>query len=220
MTRSSELDKLQGAAIVQRIVDLQQKLVAQWHLQSVAIDEHGLLEIVSRQHSFNFLLWHEEDTARNPSAGDSEIAKVKRSIDRLNQLRNDHIEKLDDWFIEQLQHLAVVTTESTPLNTETPGSAIDRLSIMALRIYHLHEQVERKGATEEHRASAKEKLLRCQQQHRDLCKALGELIDDLVAGNKRLQVYRALKMYNDPTMNPFLYSSGHAGKPNAGNEDR
>jgi hypothetical protein len=98
------------------------------------------------------------------------------------------------------------------LNTETPGSAIDRLSIMSLRIYHLQEQLDRPDADQAHRQRVAERLVRCRTQHADLSQSLAELLADLAAGRKLLKVYRQMKMYNDPTMNPYLYDRG---KPQA-----
>src|SRR6185503_15399300 len=100
--------------------------------------------------SYNYRLWHEEDKARSPTASDAEIAQVKRAIDKLNQQRNDWIEKLDDWITEELARLHVAAPATAPQNTETLGSTIDRLSILALRIYHLIEQRDRADATAEH----------------------------------------------------------------------
>ena len=105
--------------------------------------DDGLLGIVCQQFSFNFRLWHEEDIARSPDADDSRIAQVKRNIDRLNQQRNDWIEKIDDHFSETLAARGVTPRPGAGLNTETPGSVIDRLSILALRIYHMEEQIRR-----------------------------------------------------------------------------
>jgi hypothetical protein len=138
---------------------------------------------------------------------DGEIARVKRSIDRLNQLRNDWIEKLDAAIIDQLvaEQVQPPTTD-VRLNTETPGSAIDRLSIMALRIYHLKEQLQRTDATTEHKRTVAERLERCKVQHYDLSNSLTELLGDIFAGRKILKVYRQFKMYNDPSMNPYLYN--------------
>ena len=99
-------------------------------------------------------------------------------------------------------------------NTETPGSAIDRLSILSLRLYHMQEQIDRADASEAHCAKASERLSILNEQHRDLSRSLGELLDDIFAGRKRLKVYLQFKMYNDPTMNPYLYRQGE--KPSGG----
>ena len=188
------------------IIDLHYKTVELWHQQ--CCDDDVLSDfwvLVREQHRRNFDLWHEEDIARSPDVSDAEIARVKRSIDHLNQERNDHIEKLDAAILELLDQYDVEPLPNAPLNTETPGSAIDRLSIMSLRIYHMKEQIHRDGVSEDHREKARQRLARCLEQHRDLSQSLTELLGDLFAGRKYLKVYHQFKMYNDPTMNPYLY---------------
>ena len=111
--------------------------------------------------------------------------------------------------MEQLQERGVNPSDDTPLNTETPGSAIDRLSIMSLRIYHMQEQLDRDDATEEHKQKVREKLATCYEQHDDLSGSLTQLLADIFAGRKRLKLYRQMKMYNDPTLNPYLYKARH-----------
>jgi uncharacterized protein DUF4254 len=189
------------------ITDLHRDCVARWHSQAIDNPHTGLLAIVCEQLSYNFRLWHEEDKARSPTAGDSEIAQVKRAIDKLNQQRNDWIEKLDDWITEELERRGVVAPADASQNTETLGSAIDRLSILALRLYHLDEQRERKDASPDHRQAVGRKLSIALAQHEDLARAAQQLADDLFAGRKRHKTYRQLKMYNDPSLNPYLYQS-------------
>lgn len=193
---------------VQDVLDLHASTVALWHREEIRNPYHGLLQVVCEQHKFNFLLWHEEDIARSPDASDSQMAQVKRAIDRYNQQRNDCIERVDLFLMDCLAQGGVAPAADARLNTETPGSAIDRLSILALRIYHLKEQIDRADATAEHRQKAADRLAICQTQRADLAGALAELVADIAAGRKRLKVYRQLKMYNDPTMNPYLYGAG------------
>lgn len=176
-----------------------------WHQQEIENTYSGLLETVCEQHKFNFLLWHEEDIARSRDVTDERIAQVKRAIDGYNQQRNDWIEKIDEALLEALAEAGASKFKSARLNTETPGSAIDRLSIMSLRIYHMREQLEREDVADEHFQKVSEKLARCQLQLGDLSGSLKELLDDLFSGRKRLRVYRQMKMYNDPTLNPYLY---------------
>src|SRR5262245_18412639 len=132
---------------VKQITDLHQSTVELWHQQEITNPYDGLLHVVCEQHKFNFLLWHEEDIARSPDVSDAQIAQVKRAIDRYNQQRNDWIEKIDDWLTEQTTQRRITPTPDARLNTETPGSAVDRLSILALRLYHLEEQSRRADAT-------------------------------------------------------------------------
>jgi cell division protein FtsB len=190
---------------VPAIQQLHREMTERWHQKPVDNPCHGFLGLVCQQCGFNFLLWHEEDIARSPDVSDSQIAQVKRAIDRYNQQRNDAIEKVDDWITEELARRGVTAPESAPMNTETPGSVIDRLSILALRIYHLREQAERPDATREHVASVERKLAVCLAQHEELSTALAQLISDIAAGRKRHRTYRMFKMYNDPTLNPYLY---------------
>jgi hypothetical protein len=191
--------------LVQQITELQRDTVCRWHDLGVDNSYDGLLRTVCEQHQYNFLLWHEEDVARSPDVGDIRIAHVKRAIDRYNQQRNDAIERIDEAILESLVARGIRPQHGAPLNTETPGSAIDRLSIMALRIYHLEEQTARFDVDAEHHAKVTERLSRCRVQHADLACSLGELIADIEAGRKQLKVYRQMKMYNDPTLNPYLY---------------
>ncbi len=192
---------------VRTITDLQAENVKQWHEQEINNSYTGFLNLVCRQHEQNYRLWHQEDIARSPNATDAELAEVKRRIDRLNQQRNDLIESLDDALILQLRQNNIAPLPGARLNTETPGSAIDRLSILALRIYHMHQQADREDAEPEHRQNVKAKLEILYQQHHDLSRSLAELLADIFAGRKQLKVYRQMKMYNDATMNPYLYEA-------------
>ncbi len=192
---------------VRQITDLHRAMVVHWHRQEIENSYRGFLAVVCQQFSFNFRLWHEEDIARSRDVSAARIAEVKRNIDRLNQQRNDWIEKMDDYLTEELDRQGVEASFDAPQNTETAGSAIDRLSILALRIYHLEEQTERDDATPEHIDSVERKLAVCQIQHEDLSQSLQELLDDLFAGRKRHKTYRQFKMYNDPTLNPYLYQA-------------
>ena len=190
---------------VNAICQLHQDTVESWHHQEVDNPYDGLLSVVCQQHQFNFLLWHEEDIARSPDVGDKKIAAVKRAIDGYNQKRNDWIEKIDDWITGQLMELRIAPATDAKQNTETPGSAMDRLSIMSLRIYHMLEQLERTDASDSHLDSVRQKLARCYEQKTDLANSLTELLGDIYAGRKQHKTYRQFKMYNDPNLNPYLY---------------
>ncbi|MBN1395873.1 MAG: DUF4254 domain-containing protein [Pirellulales bacterium] len=192
---------------VQEILALHKQMTAAWHERAIDNPYDGFLRIVCFQHQQNFRLWHQEDIARSPDVGDTEIAGVKRSIDKLNQQRNDLIERLDDFLVADLAASGVRPGTDARLNTETPGSAIDRLSILSLRLYHMEEQANRGDAADGHVAKARARLQVLGAQYRDLSNSLGELLEDLFTGRKRLKVYRQFKMYNDPTMNPYLYAS-------------
>jgi hypothetical protein len=194
---------------VQAITELHRATVERWHGGQIDNPYEGFLALVCQQHEQNYRLWHEEDQARSPDAGDAIIAGVKRRIDALNQRRNDLIEKLDDALIAHLAEWGVKPRRGAKLNTETPGSVIDRLSILALRIYHMAEQLARHDAAEEHRAKAQSRLAVLAEQQGDLSTALGQLWRDIFSGRKRMKVYRQFKMYNDPTLNPYLYGKSN-----------
>jgi hypothetical protein len=193
------------------ILRLHEETVAAWHEGPIEALYRAFLRAVCEQHACNFRLWHEEDIARSPDVSDERIAAVKRAIDRYNQQRNDRIENLDELLLAQLDEQGVVTPADAPLNTETPGSTIDRLSIMSLRIFHLEEELARPDASAEHREKVATRLAICRMQRHDLSQALAQLLEDIFAGRKRLKVYRQLKMYNDPTLNPYLYKACKAG---------
>jgi hypothetical protein len=180
-------------------------LVDHWHHFEPEHTEDGLRGRICDLHRYNFLLWHEEDIARSPAVTDGRIAQVKRAIDRYNQLRNDCIEKVDDWLIADLGARGVVAAPTAPAATETPGAAIDRLSILELRRYHMREQVERKEASQAHRDKAAARMVVLDEQRAHLVEATDRLLAEIYAGSRPLRVFRQMKMYNDPTMNPYLY---------------
>ncbi len=193
---------------VQQITELHRHATTLWHQQEIDNPYSDLLRLVCEQHRYNYLLWHEEDIARSPDVGDQRVAAVKRAIDKYNQQRNDAIEQVDDYLKRQLESRGIAALPGAKWNTETPGQAIDRLSILALRIYHMQEQLERADVDAEHRSKVRGKLEILDTQHADLCAALAELLADIFAGRKQLKLYRQFKMYNDPTLNPYLYQSG------------
>lgn len=184
---------------------LQLSRVSHWHLTSPESTETGLMRLVEDQHLQNFLLWHEEDKARDPHADDFTIATVKRRIDKLNQRRNDLIESIDEALLDQLASDGTPANTESPLNSETAGSMIDRCSIMALKIYHMNEEAVRPSASAEHRQKAREKTERLQLQRTDLLKCLRILLEEMTAGRRHFRLYRQFKMYNDPSLNPAVY---------------
>jgi len=188
-------------------------LVADWHVVEPAHSQTDLAGKICDLHRFNFLLWHEEDIARSPDVTDTKIAAVKRAIDGYNQARNDAIEKVDDWLIEELARRGVTAAADAPAATETPGAAIDRLSILELRRFHMREQLDREDASQEHREKVAGRMVILDQQRDHLITALDRLLTEIFAGQRPLRVFRQMKMYNDPTMNPYLYKS--AAKPAA-----
>jgi hypothetical protein len=159
------------------------------------------LDLVARQHRANFDLWHIEDEARRPEASDAELAAVKRRIDQTNQLRNDLAEELDRKLLEWLEARGLPRAEA-PLHSESPGLIIDRLSILALKIYHTREEMERRDAPEGHAEHNRERL---EEQRADLAACLDALWQDTVSGVRCFKLYRQMKMYNDPALNPAIY---------------
>jgi hypothetical protein len=147
--------------------------------------------------------WHLEDIVRDPNIDPVEGIALKRRIDKSNQERTDLVEKIDDYFLHLFKD-AVVSQEAK-VNTESPAWAIDRLSILALKIWHMQEEVNRKEADEVHRQKCQVKLTVLLEQQIDLSTSIDELLSDIEAGRKRMKVYRQMKMYNDPSLNPVLY---------------
>lgn len=191
---------------VKDVLDLHATTVALWHKQPIENTYEGVLHLVCQQHIFNYELWHQEDIARSHNVSDAEIATVKRAIDGLNQNRNDHIEKIDDWLTAELGKAGVQPSSDAKLNTETPGSAVDRLSIMSLRLYHYREQLEREDVDQDHVEKVNARIALCEEQRTDLSQSLRELLADIQAGTKLHKTYRQMKMYNDPSLNPYLYA--------------
>jgi hypothetical protein len=147
--------------------------------------------------------WHYEDIIRDPHINPEEALALKRRIDQSNQDRTDLVEDIDSYFRQVYSH--VKPLDDARLNTESPAWAVDRLSILALKIYHMREQVERADATDEHRQKCQAKLSVLLEQQVDLSTAIDQLLEDIEAGRKYMKVYRQMKMYNDPSTNPVLY---------------
>ena len=147
--------------------------------------------------------WHLEDIIRDPNIDPVEALKIKRRIDKSNQDRTDLVELIDSYFLDKYKQ--VVVSPDATINTESPAWAIDRLSILALKIYHMREQVERHDSTPEHHESCQKKLDVLLEQQKDLCSAIDQLLADFEAGKKYMKVYKQMKMYNDPSLNPVLY---------------
>lgn len=152
--------------------------------------------------------WHLEDIIRDPAIDPVEALALKRRIDRSNQDRTDMVEELDSYFLQK--YAGVKVLPEAVINTESPAWAIDRLSILALKIWHMQEQASRTDADEEHRARCRARLDVLLEQRVDLSQAIDTLLGDIAAGRRYMKVYRQMKMYNDPSTNPVLY--GAAGK--------
>jgi hypothetical protein len=186
------------------ITALQKTLTERWHdIPCEVSSQDPLLNLVEENHNRNFTLWHHEDDARREDMGFEFIYTAKRAIDQNNQQRNDFIEQMD-------KHLFALFgknfSDETPMNSETPGSIIDRLSIMALKDFHMQEEVDRTDASPEHIEKCSFKLGVIQQQIVDLGSALKGMLDSCKDGSRGFRVYFQFKMYNDPELNPALYN--------------
>ncbi|WP_020600820.1 DUF4254 domain-containing protein [Spirosoma panaciterrae] len=147
--------------------------------------------------------WHLEDIIRSPSISPSELVAIKRRIDQSNQDRTDTVELIDSWFSDLFA--GVIPQPSARMNSETPAWLLDRMSILQLKLYHFREQVDRPDVSDEHRHKAQQKLVVLLEQEQDLARCFDELLEDIQQGNRYMKVYRQMKMYNDPTLNPVLY---------------
>ncbi|WP_294185523.1 DUF4254 domain-containing protein [Sphingobacterium sp.] len=150
--------------------------------------------------------WHMEDVVRNPAIDPKEGLHWKRRIDESNQYRTDTVEYIDSYFLQKFKEIQA--RPSATINTESPAWAIDRLSILALKIYHMEQETLRTDASEAHINTCQEKLNVLLEQRKDLSQSIDELMDAISSGDKYMKVYKQMKMYNDPSLNPVLYSSG------------
>lgn len=185
------------------IARLQADLTATWHETPPAAAGEGFLRLVRENHQRNFELWHEEDIARRDDLGSGRIHQAKRAIDRFNQERNNFIEEMDKALVAELKPVE----SGCPKNSETPGMIIDRLSILALKEFHMREETLRTDVDDEHRANCSAKLARIRHQRADLTQSLAELVEAVKAGTRTFAVYYQFKMYNDPALNPQLYGA-------------
>ena len=209
----------------EQIIELQDRETRSLHQAEAAISmakadagpegRADWLEAVGRQHRANFELWHIEDEARAPGASDSDLAGVKLRVDVTNQLRNDLAEQLDRVLLGWLESKGL-PNPAAELNSESPGLMIDRLSILALKIYHTREESERAGAPEGHAERNLERLAILEEQRRDLAGCLDALWRETLDGKRRFKLYRQLKMYNDPALNPAIYRASSQAKRSGG----
>ena len=185
----------------QEIAARQADLTARWHEVSPSAGGDGFSRLLEENHLRNFALWHEEDIARRDDLGFEAVYQAKRNIDRFNQERNNFAEEMDRAVVAVLHP----PEAGCPRNSETPGMMIDRLSILALKEFHMHEETVRPEAPAAHREKCAEKLARIRRQRADLTGCLADLIADVAAGRRTFSVYYQFKMYNDPALNPQLY---------------
>lgn len=189
---------------VDKVLKLQKSNVTEWHNELVLTQNDLPWKFIEENNRFNFLLWHEEDIARIRDIDPLRIVEAKRSIDKYNQLRNNAIEKIDEWILLSLGNTQLDNIQA--LHSETPGMMIDRLSIMSLKRYHMYEETLRDDASGEHKALCAHKVSVLDEQMEDLSNCLRNIFAQLQAGELKFKVYRQFKMYNDPSLNPQLYA--------------
>lgn len=189
---------------INTILELQLKKVTEWHSEMKLSEDVLPLKFVEENTYWNFMLWHEEDIARIKDIDPLRIVEAKRNIDKYNQARNNSMEKIDEWVLNYIETNAIQA--GTKLHSETPGMMIDRLSIMTLKKYHMQEEVDRKDATPEHIEACAARVKVLGDQITDLSNALQQVLHDIEHSILSFKVYRQFKMYNDPSLNPQLYS--------------
>lgn len=185
------------------LVKLHQNSIIAWKANGITYTHTGFLGLVEENHAYNYQLWHAEDRARRDDMGYEFVYHAKREIDQCNQRRNDRMEAIDTWLYQQLQP----TPSGCPVHSETPGMMIDRLSILALKAYHMHQQTLRQEVDDAHRATCLAKLEVIESQLQWLSQCLTNLLEDVAKKQRTFFVYHQFKMYNDRTLNPELYLS-------------
>ncbi len=169
-------------------------------------EESQLIEhLLYKKNWIDTVQWHLEDIIRDPEINPVEALKLKRWIDKSNQERTDMVEYIDAWFLQKYADVEV--SENAKINTESPAWAIDRYSILSLKVYHMQEEANRTDASEQHKIQCQNKLNILLEQHRDLSTAIEELLEDIASGSKYMKVYKQMKMYNDEELNPVLYKN-------------
>lgn len=200
---SAILALIRGIMIeVQHIFDLHKNTILRWKKQDHQLCEQDFYQFVEENHHFNYQLWHAEDEARREDKGFEYVYQAKRAIDGFNQKRNDRMEMMDMWIFENFNP---AHHESCPVHSETPGMMIDRLSILALKAYHMHAQTIREDVDTTHIQNCMQKLDIIHAQQQQLTHCLSDLLNEISNKTRTFRVYRQFKMYNDKTLNPALY---------------
>ncbi|CEG55591.1 DUF4254 domain-containing protein [Legionella fallonii] len=184
------------------ITTLHSQCIIQWKTAGIKYQYQEFLQLVEENHAFNFQLWHAEDRARREDMGYEFVYHAKREIDSCNQQRNNRMEAMDAWLFNRLNP---ASPECCPVNSESPGMIIDRLSILSLKAYHMALQTERQDVTEEHRKTCTSKLHVIHQQLEQLTLCLEQFLNEIENKNRTFRIYHQFKMYNDPSLNPELY---------------
>jgi hypothetical protein len=186
------------------IAELHRETILSWKKSTPSIVQVDFLERVEKNHAFNYQLWHAEDRARREDMGSDYVYTAKREIDACNQQRNNCMEAMDNWLFT---HLSPADSTYCPVHSETPGMMIDRLSILALKAYHMELQTLRSDVEPAHREACQGKLSIIKQQQQQLYNCLDQLLAEVKEKTRTFRVYHQFKMYNDPTLNPQLYTS-------------
>ncbi len=196
----------------EKFIKIFNESIEKFHIKNDVNQDIPLIEydsafemLLFRKNWIDTVQWHLEDIIRKPDIAPQEAVDLKRRIDRSNQDRTDMVEEIDDFYFEKFQYIK--PNGFALLNTETPAWAIDRLSILALKIYHMREQTFRTDADEAHVRSCQNKLTVLMRQQKDLSLAIDQLLDNLASGKVIVKTYKQMKMYNDPALNPMLKMS-------------
>ena len=189
---------------VVKIVRLQELKIIDWHIDLNTTENEYPWNFIEENTKWNFCLWHEEDIARIREIDDSKIVNAKRNIDKFNQNRNDTMERIDEWILSNI--LIEKRKREVELHSETPGMMIDRLSIIGLKKYHMEQELIRTDANEEHKLNCLKKAEILLEQRNDLARCLQIILTRIQNGDLEFKVYRQMKMYNDPNLNPQLYN--------------
>lgn len=185
------------------IAELHKNDIVEWKQSGIGYHHKDFLLLVEENHAYNYQLWHAEDRARRDDMGYEFVYQAKREIDVCNQQRNNRMEAMDEWLFVNLKPAS--HTECS-VNSESPGMMIDRLSIISLKAYHMALQTQRDDVTESHRETCLQRLGVIHQQWEQLKRCFDELIEAVIECKRTFRVYHQFKMYNDPSLNPELYS--------------
>lgn len=195
----------QANQIFVRVIDDYHKFDDVDHSSQNPFEKGSLNHLLYEKNWVDTVQWHLEDIIRNPNIDPVEALQIKRRIDRSNQVRTDMVEYIDSYLLDKYKDVEVAP--DAKINTETPAWAIDRLSILALKIYHMRCETVRTDVDDQHRAACQKKLDVLLSQQQDLSTAIEELIADIESGRKYMKTYKQMKMYNDPALNPVLYGA-------------
>lgn len=190
--------------LIKRIPQLHRDAIHLWKKQGLKLEQKDFLALVEENHAFNYQLWHAEDRARRDDLGADFVYQAKREIDYCNQQRNNRMEAMDEYLFHSLKP---APSTHCPVHSETPGMMIDRLSILALKAFHMAIQTQRDDVDAHHRENCQKKLTVIEAQQNQLQTCLEHLVQEIEAKSRTFRVYHQFKMYNDPQLNPELYQA-------------